>query len=88
MSQPQLVVPRRVIDALVDDFLASGKRYCTSFRPDALRDALRVLPGGDSVNFHLASRTLGRFECTKMTGGCNTWTPWMRHRLNANKRAI
>lgn len=91
MSQDRLVVPRDLVASLVDDFLASRKGrdgfYCSNFAPDEVREALRSLPvvAYDAVDFHAASRVITEYECHKAAGRCNTWTPWMRQRLNAAK---
>lgn len=86
-----LRVPRKVVAGLVDAFLDSrlgrSGSYCSRFSPDGLRVALAHLPDAAEgwVDYHAASRVISEYECDKMTGNCNTWTPWMRHRLNAAK---
>lgn len=85
MSQPKLVVPRAVVAGLVEAFLASGKPHCSSFDPIGLGAAFCALPGEAVVDYHAASRVLEKFVCCKMSANCNSWTPWMRHQLNAAK---
>lgn len=93
-KQRRQVVARDVVEGLVDAFLASPKGrdhgYCTSFRPTDMKLALANLPdfAPGLVDYNSASEVLNVFECHKMTGRCNSWTPWMRNRLREAKRPL
>lgn len=88
MSQPQLVVPRAIVNGLVEAFIASDRSHCSSFDPVGLSAAFAALPGEEAVDYHAASRVLDGFVCYKLSANCNSWTKWMRHRLNQNKRPM
>jgi len=90
-ATPCLVVPTECVLNLVNDFLRSGKRYCSTFDPKGLQAAFMSLPERWTpryVDFHEAGRVLDHFECDKLTASCNTWTPWMRQRLRLQRRRL
>jgi hypothetical protein len=84
MKQPRLIVPRDVVLNLVRDFAVSNTSYCSSYRPFEIGYAFYKLPEIKLgyVDYHAASRVLDNFRCNKLSGSCDRWTSWMRHRLN------
>ncbi len=87
MTQARLVVYREIVDRLIYEFLYRGKSACTSFRPREMDAAFRALPDeGGWVDYGKAVRVLDGFRCHKLTGQCDSWTGWIRQRLNDFKR--
>ncbi len=89
----RFVVPTVVVRRLVDDFLASPKgvhhRYCSTFTygKDEMRATFEAIPQRfpGFVDYQIASESLIPFICCKLAAHCDSWTPWMRHRLRTMK---
>ena len=85
-GQEPFFVLREVVEALVDDFLATKRHYCDAFRPDLMRAMMeQAVAGSTAIPYHDVTTLLRFFECRKLTADCNSWTPWMRERCRRAK---
>ena len=92
-NQTPLLLDRQLVLSLVEQFAATGKPACTSYRPEKLAEAFAALPvvhrdphsGAEFVDYHAAQRVIDQYECYKLTGICNSWTQWMRLFLRARR---
>jgi hypothetical protein len=93
--QPLFYMDVREVHDIVDWFINSDTFHCTSFEPNEMRAAFQALPievvtedGTGLISVATLMKVLDRFECHKMTGGCNTWTDWMKTWIREHRVAL